>query len=334
MAVVRESFEVFYCYAHEDEHLRNKLEKHLSNLKRQGFIKSWHAGQIVAGTERTDAINNHLNVASIILLLISPDFMDSDDCYAIMKRAMERHDAKETRVIPILLRPTDLKEAPFEKLQLLPANAQPVTTWHNQDEPFADVALGIRKVVEELRQEKTSVGRVFIELLNRMPETTEIRDFLSYHPSVMRLALGIGSKNSKGGWNELLWSVSFDQFNLDCCAQQEWSTVHRIEWHIILLGTLSADLFLSRLKPVQSLADKITLIENLRRYIQSNPWDAHEKLAFIREDFQGVIVTGRRDQLNEATKENLGEYNDILVDIKIRTYDWLVDSAMVSSNDD
>ena len=33
---------VFYSYAHEDERLRKKLEKHLSLLRQQGLITEWH----------------------------------------------------------------------------------------------------------------------------------------------------------------------------------------------------------------------------------------------------------------------------------------------------
>jgi len=336
MAVVEEAFEVFYCYAYEDEHLRKKLEKHLSNLERQGFIKGWHAGQIIAGAEQADAIDHHLNTAPIILLLISSDFMHSDGCYAVMKRAMERHDTKEARVVPIRLRPTELEEAPFGKLQVLPANAQPATTWKNEDEAFADVAAGIRKVVEELRRENASGGKVFIELLNKMPEKAEIIDFLSSHPSIMRLALGSGLKHAfKGRFaKELLWSVSLDQFDLDCCTYQKWPTANEIEWHIVFFDTLSANLFFSRLNPVQSLADKITSIKKMRWYIQNNLGIAREKLPGIKSDFQAIIVAGRRSQLSETTKTELSGYNRVLVGIKIRTYDWIVDAAIAVSTGD
>jgi hypothetical protein len=46
-----------------------------------------------------------LNRANVILLLISADFLASDYCYDVeMKRAMERHEAGEAIVIPIILR--------------------------------------------------------------------------------------------------------------------------------------------------------------------------------------------------------------------------------------
>lgn len=43
--------EVFFSYAHKDEKLRNELEKHLTILKRQGYITIWHDRKIAPGKE-------------------------------------------------------------------------------------------------------------------------------------------------------------------------------------------------------------------------------------------------------------------------------------------
>ncbi len=147
---------IFYCYAHEDEALLNKLKTQLSPLQRQGLIDVWHDREISAGTEWEREITEHLNAAQIILLLVSPDFMNSDYCYSIeMKRAMERHELGEARVIPVILRPIEWKNAPFGKLQALPTNAKPVTSWDNQqEEAFYDIAKGVKKVVEEFEKWK------------------------------------------------------------------------------------------------------------------------------------------------------------------------------------
>ncbi len=144
--------DIFFSYAHEDETLRNELAKQLKLMKRQGLINEWYDRDIDAGTEWKQAIDEHLNNAQIILLLVSPDFIISDYCYDIeMMRAMERHEAREARVIPVILRPCDWHTAPFSKLQALPRNAKPITTWSNRDDAFLDVAKGIRKVVEDMR---------------------------------------------------------------------------------------------------------------------------------------------------------------------------------------
>jgi len=147
----RNAVEIFYCYAHKDDQLRKKLEIHLSLLKQEGLITGWYDREIHAGAEWVNEIEAHLNAAHIILLLVSPDFIASDYCYSIeMKRALERHDAKEARVIPVILRPTDWERAPFGKLLALPTDRKPITKWLNRDESYLNVAQGIRKVVDEL----------------------------------------------------------------------------------------------------------------------------------------------------------------------------------------
>src|SRR5947199_1090892 len=142
--------QVFCSYAHEDQRLRERLEKHLKGLQRQGRISSWHDRKISAGREWASEIDNHLNTADIILLLISPDFMASDYCDIEVKRAMERHEAGEAHVIPIIIRPVYWEYAPFSKLQALPTNAKPVTSWRKLDEAFLDITIGIRNTIEEL----------------------------------------------------------------------------------------------------------------------------------------------------------------------------------------
>src|SRR4029450_9084620 len=104
--------DVFYSYSHKDEVLRERLETHLKLLKRQGIVQDWHDRRISAGSEWEGQINQYLESAHIILLLISADFLASDYCYdKEMQRALARHEAGEARVIPIMLRSVDLTGA-------------------------------------------------------------------------------------------------------------------------------------------------------------------------------------------------------------------------------
>ncbi len=143
--------EVFYSYSHKDEELRDQLENHLAMLKRDGVIEGWHDRRISAGREWEGQIDAYLNSADIILLLVSSDFLASDYCYDVeVKRAMERHEAGEARVIPVILRSCDWASAPFAKLQALPKDAKPVKKWGDPDDAFVDIAKGIRKAAGEL----------------------------------------------------------------------------------------------------------------------------------------------------------------------------------------
>jgi hypothetical protein len=151
MSRLSEPVKIFFSYAHEDEKLRDKLANHLKLMERQNLITAWYDRDITGGEEWNEQIEQELNTAQVILLLVSDDFLASDFCWGKeMKRAMERHQAKEARVVPIILREVDWQSAPFGKLQALPKNAEAVTNWSNLDQAFADIAKGIRRVVEQM----------------------------------------------------------------------------------------------------------------------------------------------------------------------------------------
>jgi hypothetical protein len=117
---------IFFCYAREDEALLHKLQIHLRSLQREGLLNVWYDREIHAGDNWEEKIIHALNDADIILLLVSPDFMDSDYCYGIeMKWALERHNSGEATVIPIILRPSYWHGEPLGKLQALPTDGKP-----------------------------------------------------------------------------------------------------------------------------------------------------------------------------------------------------------------
>lgn len=53
-----------------------------------GWIGSWHDRKIAAGSEFEEAIDDALESADIILLLVSENFLDSDYCF---EKEMKRH---------------------------------------------------------------------------------------------------------------------------------------------------------------------------------------------------------------------------------------------------
>ncbi|PSN18719.1 hypothetical protein C7271_11065 [filamentous cyanobacterium CCP5] len=146
---------LYFSYASADEALQTQLANHLTLLERDEIITSWSQRQILPGDDLNQIINQQLNTADIILLLISANSLADDTCYDLeIQRAIERHQAGEARVIPILLRPVDWAGAPFSQLPVLPKNHQPVTSshWTTQDEAFQEIAEGIRAVAMEIRK--------------------------------------------------------------------------------------------------------------------------------------------------------------------------------------
>lgn len=214
------SIEIFFSYAHEDEDLKITLEKHLSILKRLGYLKPWHDRKILPGEKWKSIIDKHIHTAQIILLLISADFINSDFCYgAEMSIALKRHTKGEAITIPVILRPIDNWQAtPFGMLLGLPRDRRPITKWKNQDEAFAEVAKGIREVVESLllstdnspKLETTVKGASFILgsnlfLLNGEEQVMDVAPYIKngimYLP-VRYVALGLGVAYENILWKE------------------------------------------------------------------------------------------------------------------------------------
>jgi anti-anti-sigma factor len=93
-----------------------------------------------------------------------------------MKRAINRHKAGEAKVIPIILRPVDWTAAPFSKLQVLPTDAKPVTSWRNRDEAFVDVVNGIRRAIDQIRV----TPRFHLATINEVTVVEFLNPFLAY----------------------------------------------------------------------------------------------------------------------------------------------------------
>lgn len=177
---------VFFSYSHRDEALRNELEIHLSALKRQGLIDTWHDRRIDVGKEVDHSISEHLEKAHIILLLVSPYFIASDYCYDVeMKRALTRHEAGEARVIPIILHPCDWRGLPFGKLMATPTDGKPVSKYPNQHDAFLEITTAIRNAVKDM--DSAISGSNIASLIRASESDTTIKSATQHRSSNLRV---------------------------------------------------------------------------------------------------------------------------------------------------
>jgi formylglycine-generating enzyme required for sulfatase activity len=141
----RSAARAFLSYSHKDDGLRAELGKHLKSLEREGLLVTWADLQIDAGLDWRSEIRRHLEESEMILLLVSADFLASDFCEAVeVAEAIQRSVNGHAIVIPIILRPCLWTSAPFARLQVLPQDGKPVTTFGNTDEAFTAITLAIR----------------------------------------------------------------------------------------------------------------------------------------------------------------------------------------------
>jgi hypothetical protein len=185
------TIEIFFFYHNYDISFRVGFYMHLSRLKGQGLIASWHEHQIMPGEEWNSEIDAHFNTAQIILLLISPDFLTSEYCNSVViLRAIERHNSGVARTIPIILRPVNLENTQLGKLQALPTDGKPVTSWSNRNNAFLDIVKGIRKAIEEFNQSTLNETRIAQEIDIHAPYEAKVASAIKIQsPRPLRIFL-------------------------------------------------------------------------------------------------------------------------------------------------
>lgn len=148
---------IFLSYAHEDEELKDELDKHLKVLRRSSKIEVWSDRALIAGEAWDQAIMSELNDASIILLLVSVDFNASDFIWdKELAVAMARHQAGTARVVPVILRRCEWMDLPYAQLSALPRHGKPVTEYSDRDLAYSEIAQGVAQLVDQINDHNAS----------------------------------------------------------------------------------------------------------------------------------------------------------------------------------
>ena len=138
----------FISYSHKDQRHRERLNDALIQLRRSNLMSVWDDRKILPGQDWDREINDKLEDADVILLLVSTDFLASDYSYSReMTRALQRHRSGSATVIPIIVRPCDWQHSPLGSLQALPDQGRAVSLWPSRDQAWLDVVQGLRRLI-------------------------------------------------------------------------------------------------------------------------------------------------------------------------------------------
>ncbi len=142
---------IMVCYARADEHFLKKLKESLPLLASLTISYTREISQVMDSRAMELGLELGLETAQLVLLLVSPDFLDSGYCYGVeMRLLIKRHNRGETRVIPVILYPTAWQATPFGKLPVLPVGGEPIVSsqkW-SVDEAFLSLRDGIHQVMK------------------------------------------------------------------------------------------------------------------------------------------------------------------------------------------
>ena len=144
---------LFYSYSHRDAQHRASMEQSLAFLKMDGLLVDWSDDSILPGSSISAEIRQNMDNADIIVFLLSPNFLASEECMKEWMRA-EQLAAENPRLfcVPIIIRDCAWKDLlAKDDRKALPQDGVPVSNFSNQDAAWQQVYEGIKTVVNELR---------------------------------------------------------------------------------------------------------------------------------------------------------------------------------------
>lgn len=165
----------FIIYAQEDREDLKALKKHLRPLELSGEIKVWDDGDIIPGADWDQETKNRLRSAEIVLLLISPNFFNSDNILNdLLPIALDQHDQERCIAVPVIMRSCIWRTIQgIKELYPLPVNGEAIfdNPIKAHDRSLMEVAEGVQRVVAKIR---TPVERVMEDLNEQeKKDTTE-----------------------------------------------------------------------------------------------------------------------------------------------------------------
>lgn len=164
----------FISYSHHDSEALKRLHVHLASLKREGRIEAWYDRDILAGDDLDAEIKEQLEKCELFLLIVSPDFLASDYCVETeMSRALERHEAREARVVPIIIEPCDWTNSRLRTLKAVPIDGKPVSEWTNQNTAYLNVIQELRRILDQKPPAPSPEAQVDVEDAEREAPSAE-----------------------------------------------------------------------------------------------------------------------------------------------------------------
>lgn len=133
------------------------LEKHFADQTNYGGVKIWHVYKASPGSNVQQEILTNLNSSDIILIFLSPDYMN--DSFCVNREGAQAASLQSSRIAIVrvlLIRPIDWRTAPFNFCEVLPESREFISRLrHKEEELLHDIALDIYALVKEARSSRS-----------------------------------------------------------------------------------------------------------------------------------------------------------------------------------
>jgi hypothetical protein len=194
------------------------------------------------------------------------------------------------------------------------------------------IAARVFKPQDNSDESSSQTARDFALLLAKPAAVNELVDFVFDHPKILTRALGT-YLNPEDTFRS---RVQLGPNIVDFCTATFQPSIDRLMDHqFVLFGPADSSLFHDG-QTDTSLNFTLNRAKEIGVWLQSNVPAAREVLRDVPAAVLTKVVAGRRPQPGSAVMQALQNLNDDSSKIQVRTYDWLLDSALAiaSGGDD
>lgn len=149
---------IFISYAHTDNDYLEDLEKYITPIAENHGFAIWHDKKILSGQQLFNIINQELNEFSLMICLISPDYLSSSACqdeFNIVLEKTQSSDINTINVFPIIVRNCSWAHSNVSKFKCQPNDGQPISKLlkeNDKDDVYVDIADALAKTLGELKK--------------------------------------------------------------------------------------------------------------------------------------------------------------------------------------
>jgi hypothetical protein len=150
--------DIFISYSHKDEEWKDRMVTQLMVLQMQQHFSLWEDRQIQTGDSWLPEIENALDQACVVVMMISANFLSSN--FILQKevpRILERRQKEGVRVIPIIVKPCPWRGVEWlSSIQLRPKDGVPLISGNEYqiEQELADIAEIISGFVKAANQNR------------------------------------------------------------------------------------------------------------------------------------------------------------------------------------
>jgi len=178
---------VFISYSHKDEEWKDRLVTHLGVLEMAGILDTWDDRRIELGDDWRPEIENAISRASIVILMVSANFLTSKFILdEELPKFFARRNKDGLRVIPLIVKPCVWKKVKWlAALQGGTKDNQPLSgmSEHEIDSVLAELAEKIAGIVYRTKASEILKTSEAYNNLNNTPRFF----ILSLHQTILQI---------------------------------------------------------------------------------------------------------------------------------------------------